>query len=815
MTGAATTAGLDVEQLLAELTLEEKALLVEGRDSWHTHPIERLGIPSILLTDGPHGVRKARDAGGGFDIGDNVPSTAFPTASAVAASWNPENARRIGEAIGRECNWHGVDVLLAPGVNIMRDPRCGRNFEYFSEDPLLAGVFGAAFVRGVQSQGVATSVKHFAANSNENYRFVGDSVVDERALREIYLRAFERIVTEAAPATVMCAYNKLGGTSCSENRRLLTGILREEWGFDGLVMTDWGATHDRVAGVAAGLDLDMPGGVPHNRAAIVAAREEGSLPSRQLDAAVRRVLGLVNRCLTAERAESRPETDAAHHARLASEVAVDSAVLLRNDGVLPVAADARIAVVGEMFERLRFQGAGSSLVTPTEVVSAKDAFDRRGVEYRYARGYRVLDAVPDAGLAAAAVEAARGADVVLFFGGLGDLEESEGFDRDHLRLSRAQTELIDALAATGAPVVLVLHTGAPVELPAVDRVAAVLLMHLAGMHGGEAAAALLLGEVAPSGKLAQSWPLEVGDVGDFADYDRGATAEYYESIYVGYRGFDKAGIPVLFPFGHGLSYTSFAYRDLTVGTVDGEVAVGLEVVNTGERDGAEVVQLYVGDNAGAVFKAQKELRAFAKVHVPAGESRRVELRFALHDLAYWDVADGGWRLENGGYEILVAASAADIRLRAPLVVTNGVGSRSPYSDAIDRDYAAPPAAVPDSFRELAGAAAAPRVRHPRRLTMETRLEDARGSLLGALVYAAIVGRVRKDHRRALAMPDSLERDARVTNTHFLLRMMPTASMRSLVMSSNGRFPYELAAGLADIAAGHPIRGLRTMLAGRR
>lgn len=802
-----------VDALLESLTLGEKAALVEGHDAWKTAEVERLGIPSLFVTDGPHGVRKVRAATGGFDIADNAVASSFPTASAVAASWNPQNAHAIGAAIGHEAVDLEVDVVLAPGVNITRDPRCGRNFEYFSEDPLISGSFGAAFVDGIQSQGVGTSVKHFAANSNEDYRFVGDSVIDDRALREIYLRAFEHIVKTAQPATVMCAYNRLNGTYCSENHDLLTGILREEWGFEGLVMTDWGATHDRVEGMRAGLDLDMPGNVPHNRSAIIAAVQDGSLPLSALDASVRRVLELVERSRSAQRPTAPHDPEA--HRDLARRVAADSAVLLRNEGILPLrsGSSGRIAVIGELFERLRFQGAGSSLVTPPAVSSAKDAFDRRGIAYRYARGYRSLELGRDDSLEREAVEASRDADVILFFGGLGDLEESEGFDRTHLRLGEAQTALLQRLVTTGVPIVFVLHAGAPVELPMLDELAAVLQMHLPGMEGGEATADLLFGEVSPSGKLTQSWPRRLDDVSDIADYDRSPISQYYESIYVGYRFYDRASTDLLFPFGHGLSYTRFRYRDLRIVTDGDVVTATVTVDNVGDRDGAEVVQLYVRNNAGAVFKADKELRAFSKVHIPAGGAADVRLSFALSDLSYWDIAEHDWVLENGEYSVLIAASVADIRLEAPLSVTEGRASRSPYPAVVDRDYATPPASIPASFPALIGRPI-PVARQDGRLTMETRLADGRGSLLGRVMYSSVVGRMRKDYERALAMPESIERDARVKNSHFTYRLMPSNSLRSMAMSSNGLFPYHLAAGIAEIAGGHLLRGLRTIITKR-
>jgi beta-glucosidase len=788
MTDAATQTALEA------LTLDEKALLVEGVDAWRTNAIPRLGIPSLFLTDGPHGVRKVREAAGGFAVSDNELSTAFPTAASVANSWNPENAFRMAEAIGREARDAGVDVVLATGVNIKRSPLCGRNFEYYSEDPLVSGVFGSAFVRGLQSVGVGASVKHFAANSNENFRFVGDSLVDERALREIYLRAFERVVTEASPWTVMCAYNKVNGVLASENRELLTTILRDEWGFDGLVMTDWGATRDRVAGVAAGCDLDMPGQVDHNRRALIAAVSSGALPVSALDASVERMLRLVDRVgSTAPVEPHAPE----EHAELSRRIASEGAVLLTNDGTLPLPPDGELLVVWELFENLRFQGAGSSLINPPSVVSTRGAFDRRGVAYRYESG-------------AAAVEAAKDADIVLLLLGLTDFEESEGFDREHLRLDGDQLSLAASLIATGARVVVVLFAGAPVELPFADDVAAILHLGLPGMRGGEATADLLFGDAVPSGKLAESWPLRADDSSAAADYNRGELALYSESIYVGYRSYDKAGTALRFPFGHGLSYTTFAYRDLAVTLDEGVMRVRATVANTGARDGVEVVQLYVRNNRDGVFKADKELRAFARVFVAAGAEATAELEFALADLAYWDVARHGWVLENGEYEVLLAASAADIRLSAPLPVTTGEAPRSPYSSAVEEAYAMPPVGIPDAFAALLGRDI-PQLPRRRRLTLETRLTDARHTLVGKIVGDAIVGAVSRDYRAALRLPASLDRDAKVKNAYFVMRMMPFSSMRSLAMASAGAFHYDVAAGFADIATGHPIRGLRRIL----
>ncbi|WP_166869579.1 glycoside hydrolase family 3 protein [Salinibacterium sp. ZJ70] len=800
-----TDAGRTPAELTTQLTRDEKIMLLEGRRSWWTNPVPRLGIPQLCVTDGPHGVRLVRSEDGAFGVGGAIPSTAFPTTIVLANTWSPANARAVGAAIAAESRARGVHVLLAPGVNIQRNPLCGRNFEYFSEDPLLTGVLASAYVQAVEEAGVGTSVKHFAANSNEDFRFVGDSVVDERALREIYLRAFERVVTEARPATVMAAYNSVNGSFASENATLLTGILREEWGFDGLVMTDWGATNDRVAGLIAGCELDMPGGVRHNRTAIAQGLEDGSLPAEVLDRAVERMLTLIERVHHDEK--GAPE-DADAHAELATRIAVEGAVLLQNDGALPLAPDADgLVVIGEMFDRMRYQGGGSSLIAPTRLVTPRDAFDARGVRYRYARGYRSMYEGVDTELEAEALRVAEGAETVLFFGGLGDLEECEGFDRTSLEIAEDQRRLIERLVDQGSRVVLVLFGGAPFAVPRAEQVHAVLDMFLPGQTGGEASARLLFGEAVPSGRLAQSWPRTAADASSAADFDRAYVAQYFESVFVGYRHHDLAGTDLAYPFGHGLSYTSFVYRDLEVRIADGMVVAELTVANTGERAADEVVQFYVRRDESAVFAPEKELRAFERVHVPASEERRVHVEFPVAELSYWDVADGGWRLENGSCTLLAAASAQDVRLEATFEVTSGQTSRSPYSPAVDAAYRRPPTEVRAAFAELVGREiVVPPM--PTRLGMQHRIGDASGTLTGRLLHRAALGQVDGEYRRALRMSDSPERDAAVKEGWFLVRMMPTTSLRSLVMSSDGALSYRAAELIEAIANGHPLRGIR-------
>lgn len=588
---------VDIEKVLSQMTAEEKAALVSGTDYMYTNPIPRLGVPSLSMADGPHGLRKQKSTSS-LGVNEAEPATSFPTAVATASSWNPENTRRMGEAIAEECRYYGVHTLLGPGVNIKRNPLCGRNFEYFSEDPYLAGMMGAAEVEGVQSKGVGVSVKHFALNNSENYRFMGNSVASEKAIREIYLKPFEIIVKRAKPATLMCAYNQINGTFCSENTWLLTKVLREEWGFDGVVMTDWGAVHDRVAGVKAGLDLEMPGDAPICRKWILDALRSGELPMKDLDKACRNILRWIDKYV---KPADKTEPDwQAHHA-LAAEIAADSAVLLKNDGVLPLTGKEKLHVEGRLFSQMRYQGAGSSMINPTSVTSPKNAFDAKGIRYDYS-----LD----------------DCDTILVFAGLTDEYESEGVDREDMRLPEDQLELIGRMCDTGKRVVVVLFSGSPVELPFDERVSAILYMALPGQNGGTAVAQLLMGEKNPCGKLAETWPIRYEDVPCHETYGKGINEVYREGTDVGYRYYNKHRIPVRYPFGHGLSYTRFTQTEWVK---DGDDYI-TTVENVGERFGAEVVQLYL-DGA---------LCGFEKVYLAPGESREVRLTVEEKDGREYD-----------------------------------------------------------------------------------------------------------------------------------------------------------------------------------
>ena len=665
------------ENSASDLTLEEKASLTSGADFWTTKAIDRLGIPSVMMTDGPHGLRKQSGSTDHLGLASSVPATCFPPAVGIGSSFDPEIIERVGAAIGVEAAIENVAVVLGPGINIKRSPLCGRNFEYFSEDPILSGILGAASVRGIQSKGVGTSLKHFAANNQEFDRMRASSDVDPRPLREIYLRGFERVVKDAAPWTVMCSYNKLNGVWTSEDPWLLTSVLRDDWGFDGLVVSDWGAVNDRVVGVAAGLDLEMPASGGRTDAQLVAAVRAGTLPESVLDTAAARAIDLVRKA--GERpAVAGPLDVDAHHA-LAREAAGRSIVLLKNDGaLLPLAADQKVAVIGAFATEPRFQGAGSSLINPTRVDNALDELRVVGGEnVSYAAGFAVEGGAVEASgrtaeeLRAEAVGVARTADVAVLFLGLPAAQESEGFDRDHIDLPAEQLAVLDAVLEVNPRVVVVLSNGGVVALPFADRVPAIIESWLLGQAGGGAVADVLYGAVNPSGKLTETVPVRLEDNPSFGNFPgEFGHVRYGEGLLVGYRWYDAKGLDVTFPFGHGLSYTTFEYTGATAEVgADGGIVVRLDVTNSGDRDGREVVQVYVAPTTSIVQRAPRELKAFSSVALAAGETRSVELVVRREDLAYWDIRVDRWVVEGGEYTVEVAASSRDIRSRVSVEIS--------------------------------------------------------------------------------------------------------------------------------------------------
>ncbi|MFF2050983.1 glycoside hydrolase family 3 C-terminal domain-containing protein [Leifsonia sp. NPDC058194] len=667
----------------SELTTEEKASITSGASFWETEAVQRVGIPSIYLTDGPHGVRKQSQGGDHLGIGDSVPATCFPPAVALGSSWDADLLERVGAALGEEAKAEGVGVLLGPGINIKRSPLCGRNFEYLSEDPIVSGRLGAALVRGLQSQGVGASLKHFAANNQETDRMRVSADVDERPLREIYLRGFQRVVQDAQPWTVMCSYNRINGVYASEDPWLLTKVLRDEWGFEGLVVSDWGAVNDRVSALAAGLDLEMPSSGGVTDAQLVAAVRDGSLDESVLDTGAQRVIDLVQKAV--DNADANASYDADAHHALAREVAGRSIVLLKNDGVLPLSTDSgrRIAVIGEFARTPRYQGAGSSQIVPTRLDNALDEIRALagGADVTFAAGYALGAEGDAAALTAEAVAAASAADDVLLFLGLPGEDESEGFDREHIELPAAQTELLEAVLAANPRVAVVLSNGGVVRVSGwADRVPAIVEGWLLGQAGGGAVADVLFGAVNPSGRLAETVVVRLEDSAASLNFpgEKGHV-RYGEGLFVGYRDFDARDVTVSFPFGHGLSYTTFDFGAPAVeATAEGGIRVAVDVTNSGDRDGREVVQVYVSVPGSAVTRPVRELKGFANVAIAAGATQSVVVDIPADDLAYYDIDLGGWIVEGGEYVVAVGASSRDLRGSATVTVA-GDGKAAPLS----------------------------------------------------------------------------------------------------------------------------------------
>lgn len=652
-----------IRDLVKQMTLEEKAGMCSGADFWHTKSVERLGIPSVMLSDGPHGLRKQEEKGDHLGMGDSIEAVCFPAGCLSASSFDREMLRKLGETLGNECQAENVSVILGPAMNIKRSPLCGRNFEYYSEDPLVSTELAAAYIEGVQSRHVGTSPKHFLANNQEHYRLTGSSEVDERTLREIYLASFEGAVKNAKPWTVMGSYNRVNGVFATENKKYLTDVLRDEWGFDGYVVSDWGAVNERVPGLKAGLDLEMPSSNGVNDRKIVEAVQNGELDEEILDRTCERILDVMYRYL--ENRDENAVFDREKDHDTAEKIAEESMVLLKNDGgLLPFDKNQKIAFIGHYAKEPRYQGGGSSHIHSSRVVSVLEAA-KENDNVLFAQGFTDDAEENDPALVEEAVKAAQQADAAVLFLGLPERYESEGFDRKHMKLPKCQNRLVEDILKVQKNVAVVLHNGSPVEMPWVDQVPAILESYLAGEAVGDAQYRILFGDVNPSGKLAETFPLRLEDNPTYPYYGReGEDAVYREGVLVGYRYYDTKHMKVLFPFGHGLSYTEFEYSDLELSAEKMKdtdtLQVSVIVKNTGNRAGKEVVQLYVAPKDPEFVRPEKELRAFEKISLEPGESRKVTFTLGKRAFAYWNVTLHDWHVVSGEYEILIGKSSRDI-----------------------------------------------------------------------------------------------------------------------------------------------------------
>ncbi|MGN1163911.1 MAG: glycoside hydrolase family 3 C-terminal domain-containing protein [Candidatus Ornithospirochaeta sp.] len=773
---------MDKKKIISEMSLEEKIALCTGADFWNTKKMEKYGIPSIMMADGPHGLRCQKGESDMIGVNNSIPATCFPAAVTSGATWNPELYAAEGEAIGKEALEAGVSVVLGPGCNIKRNPLGGRNFEYISEDPFLAGKMAAAFVRGQQKTGASSCLKHFAANSQEYKRMNGDSQMDQRTLREIYLTAFEIAVKEAHPRTVMCSYNKINGVHASDNKTLLSDILRTEWGFDGTVVTDWGALNDRIKGLQAGCDLNMPGGSDFMDKETLNAVGNGTLSIADIDASMERILSLIEK---AEDAEKTVVDWDAHH-RTAEKIAEQGAVLMKNDGILPLDSS-DIVLIGYMAKEMRYQGSGSSHINPTKLVTLCDAMpDVPFVECCDGDGNVTEDSLKKASDAAASHK------IAVVVAGLPDAYESEAIDRDHMGLPDGHNRMIEKVTEANPNTVVVLLGGSPMELPWEDKVKAILFMGLPGQAGGEAIAALITGRANPSGKLTETWPLSYSDVISRETFGK-RNVEYREGIYVGYRYYDKAGKVVRYPFGHGLSYTTFSYSGLKVD----DCTVSATITNTGSVKGSEVVQLYVSPPDTGIFRPEKELKGFMRVELEPGERKTVSFVLDQRSFAVWDEE---WKIPGGTYTIFLGASSRDIRLETKIEVP-GTPLPAPswqkgswYETLVGKPGREEWEAMMGQHIEI--------VPEPQKghFTMDNScLEMKDSSFIMKIQYMVTANII----RRQCGTKDPSDPQYRM-----MLTTSTDSPLRAAVINSSGQMGYNLAKGLLEMANGHYLRGLK-------
>lgn len=786
------------EEMIKKMTLEEKAAFLSGKGEWQTWDFERLGIPSMYCSDGPHGIRKQAGAGDHLGLNPSLPATCFPTAATMANSWDPALGEEIGRALGEEARVQDVHVVLGPGLNIKRSPLCGRNFEYFSEDPYLAGKMAAGYVRGIQSKGRYACPKHFAVNSQELRRMAMNAVVDERTLREIYLTGFEIAVKEGGAKALMTSYNQVNGTYSNENTHLLKDILREEWGYEGIVITDWGGSNDHVKGVAAGSDLEMPTPGMDSARQIVKAVQENRIPEEDVDACVDRLLDAVL-TLTGRQEEKPSEFDKEAHHALAKKAAAQSAVLLKNqEDILPLKPGTHVALIGDFAFEPRYQGAGSSMVNTIKLDKMSEligGYDLTVVGM--ARGYK-RDGEVDTVLEKEAVDLAQSVDVVLYCFGLDELSESEGVDRTHMRIPQNQITLLETMARVNENIVGILSAGAVVEMPWHTSLKALLHGYLYGQAGAGAMLDIITGKVNPSGRLNETYPVRYENTPAFKYFpSEERNSEYREALYVGYRYYDTAKVRVLYPFGFGLSYTEFQYRDLTVNPEGAEFTL----TNTGNRDGAEVAQLYIGMKDGKVFRPAKELKGFQKVFLKAGESRRVHIPFDDKTFRYWNVRTDQWETEGGTYTIMIGASCLDIRLRTETEIEGTTDTYPYYTNRMPSYYSGLIGQVEDQeFQELLGYPI-PSGKWNGDLTVNDAI---------CQMYYAKSPAARFVYKKLTQMKKKSEDAGKPDLNILFIYNMP---FRAIAKMTGGMVSMEMVEGIVTMVNGHLLRGLGHTIAG--
>ena len=789
------------KELVKQMTLEEKCSLLSGKDFWHLKGVERLGIPSIMVTDGPHGLRKQAGKGDHVGLGESVKATCFPTASLLASSWDEDLIKKVGEYLGEECLSEEVSVLLGPGANIKRHPLCGRNFEYFSEDPLLSGKMASAWINGIQEKGVGASLKHYVANNQEAFRLVVNAVIDERTLREIYLKSFEIAVKESQPWTVMCSYNQVNGDYLAENKKLLTDVLKKEWQHKGLVVTDWGANNDRVKGLLAGQELEMPASKGFNDKLVYKQIKKGIVDEKILDERVERIVDLI---LKASNTLKEPRTDynqELHH-ELARKVAAESMILLKNENdILPIKKDIKVGLIGEFAKKPRYQGSGSSIISPHVISDAYSAFKEvLGENLVFASGYSLETDEIDQTLIDEAVKAVKSCDVVVIMAGLTDKYESEGFDRDHLDLPMNHNALIEAIAKEHNQVIVALANGAPVRMPWLNDIQGLLEQYLGGEASGEALADVCFGIVNPSGKLPETFPNSLEELPSNQNFPgKTRQVEYREGQYIGYRFYDTVDKKPLFPFGFGLSYSKFKYSDIQIETKDNSIKIKLTISNESDVSGKEVIQVYVGKKSAKIYRPKKELKAFKKVEVSANMSEKVEINIDFNDLKIFN--DNVWKLEAGQYEIHVGNSSRNIFKTENIEIESlDVISKEKAQNYfnITKDFSP----TDEDFKALLGYDI-PKPRPIKPYDINSTFGEVKNTFVGKRLHKIIKREIAKTFK------DSNDEVALLMIDH-MLEEMP---IRSLVMFSDGVLSFRRAQGLIDLMNKRICRGLFKLMIG--
>lgn len=801
---------LNVEEIIKQLSIKEKALLLTGSSPMNNYGIERLNIPSLNFNDGPNGIRRLKEGGDSLNgLTNTLKATVFPCGAMLASSWNKDIFYNVGEAIAKEALYYGTEVILGPSVNIKRNPLCGRNFEYYSEDPFIAGKLAACYIKGMQKHHVGACVKHFACNNNEQFRFIGNSIVDERALREIYLKPYEIIIKESSPFAFMSSYNKVNGVFASENSFLIKKFLREENNYQGVIMTDWGGTHNRVDSINAGLDLEMPGECIYNINQIIDATKTKIINEETLNDSVRRILNLYNKTLSNEKVY---EDIFEENYQIALDAALEGAVLLKNNGMLPLKTNKKILVIGEFFKNPRYQGSGSSLLNPVKFVSIEDEFKKNNIQFDYIQGYYSYEDDNKNELEKLNETTLNKYDAILFFGGQSDFVESEGFDRETLSLPKSQLKLINALDKYLSKTIFILFTGSAVEIPFNNKVNAILNMFMAGEAVGEALVDLLFGKANPSGKLTETYPNSYLDVPSAKEYDKFANDYYKESIFVGYRYYETINQEVTYPFGFGLSYTKFEYSNLDVILDNQNITISFAISNIGEYDGKEISQVYISKKESSYYRPIKELKGFDKTFIKKHTQENIKITVSLDDLKIFDPISKKWILEEGEYDICIGSSVKDIFLKKSITINEN--SLETDENLLKLNYFYRIENLKNlsckEFCKLFNFEYKIVDLYKKPYTMETPI-FALNSLVGNIFYKSIEGISTKKIKKAMKIEDIITRNREIKGAVFIKKLLPLNSLRSLSFSSGGTFPYNVAQGILEMCNKHYLKGIKLIL----